>query len=194
MRALIYFLVLLLFCFSCNNKKATDKKMLTDIHKLYKYAFQKIEYKKQDESFDSTFILKGDKIRLSCYTESFIDFSIADTINDSIVNLYQDRFLNFSLSSNKIDTQIVVTKEIIKNIYNDNSTYKSSVLAFPRIEKINATNNSVLIHSLFLYPSSLDGTNFLEEITFEINMKGKVFFKEVLMPSEEADSLNTNNL
>lgn len=183
MRILIYFLVLFLFCFSCNNKKTLDKK----------YSFQKIEYKKQNESFDSTFIMKGNKIRLSCNTECFNDFSIADTINDSTINLFQDRFLKFVLTSNEIDTQIVVTKEIIKDIYNNNLTYKSSVLAFPRIEKINSNNNSILIHSLFLFPSCLVGTNFLEEISFEITMKGKVSFKEVLMPPEEPDSLNTNS-
>ncbi len=184
MKTLIYVLVSLLFCFSCINKKTTEKK----------YSFRKIEYKKQNESFDSTFIMNGNKVRLSCITECFNDFSIADTINDSIIKLYQDRFLKFALKSNKIDTQIVVTKELIKDIYNDNSTYKSSVLAFPRIEKISSTNNSIFIHSLFLYPGSLVGTNFLEEISFEITLKGKVLFNEVLMPPEEPDSLNTNNL
>jgi len=182
MKTLIFVLVLLLFCFSCSNqKKKTDKK----------YSFQKIEYKKQNESFDSTFVMNGNKVRLTCNTECFNDFSIADTINDSTINLYQDRFLKFVLTSNDIDTQIVVSKEIIEDIYNNNSTYKSSVLAFPRIEKINSNNNSILIHSLFLYPSSLVGTNFLEEISFEITMKGKVSFNEVLMPPEEPDSLNT---
>lgn len=183
MKSLIYFLVLLLFCYSCNKKETTNKK----------YSFQKIEYKKQNESFDSTFIMNSNKVRLTCNTECLNDFSIADTINDSTINLYQDRFLKFVLTSNEIDTQIVVTKEIIKDIYNSNSTYKSSVLAFPRIEKINFNNNSILIHSLFLYPSSLIGTNFLEEISFEITLKGKVSFNEVLLPPEEPDSLNTNS-
>ncbi|MDP3444483.1 MAG: hypothetical protein Q8T08_16615 [Ignavibacteria bacterium] len=184
MKTLIYVLVLLLFCFSCNQKKKTDKK----------YSFQKIEYKKQNESFDSTFIVNGNKVRLTCNTECFNDFSIADTINDSTINLYQDRFLKFVLTSNVIDTQIVVSKEIIKDIYNNNSTFKSSVLAFPRIEKINYNNNSIEIHSLFLFPSGLIGTNFLEEISFEISLKGKVSFNEVLMPPEKPDSLNTNSL
>lgn len=183
MRTLVYFLVLSLFCFSCNNKKTIERK----------YRFQKIEYVKQNESFDSIFIMNGNKVRLTCNTECFNDFSIADTINDSTINLYQDRFLKFVLTSNEIDTQIVVTKEIIKNIYNDNSTYKNSVLALPRIEKINSTNNCILIHSLFLYPSSLVGTNFLEEIRFEITMKGKVSFNEVLMPPENPHSLNTDS-
>lgn len=183
MKSLIYFLVLLLFCYSCNKKETTNKK----------YSFQKIEYKTHDESFDSTFIVNGNKVRLSCITECFNDFSIADTINDSIINLYHDRFLKFALKSNKIDTQIVVTKEIIKNIYNDNSTYRSSVLAFPRIEKSNFSNNSVLIHTMFLYPSSLDGTNFLEEIIFEITAEGKVSFNKVILPPEEPDSLNINS-
>lgn len=181
MKTFIYFLVLLLFCFSCNQKKKTDKK----------YSFQKIEYKKQNESFDSIFVMNGNKVRLTCNTECFNDFSILDTINDSTINLYQDRFLKFVLTCNELDTQIVVSKEIIKDIYNNNSTYKSSVLAFPQIEKINFNNNSILIHSLFLYPSSLVGTNFLEEISFEITIKGKVSLNEVHMPPEEPDSLNT---
>ncbi len=110
----------------------------------------------------------------------------------SYLNLYQDRFLKFALKSTKTDTQIVVTKEIIKNIYNNNSTYKSSVLAFPRIEKINSATNSVLIHTMFLYPGSLDATNFLEEIIFEITAKGEVSFNKVILPPEEPDSLNTS--
>jgi len=187
MRTLIYFLVLLLLGFSCTGKKATND------YKSLKYSFQKIEYKKHNESFDSTFILEGNHVRLLCNTECFNDFSIADTINDSIINLYQDRFLKFELTSNKIDTQIVVTKEIIKNIYNDNSTYKSSVLAFPRIEKINFATNSVLVHTMFLYPGSLDATNFLEEIILEITAEGKVSFNKVILPPEEPDSLKTNS-
>lgn len=193
MRTLIYFLVLLVFCFSCIKKKSTDKKRVSDNYNSLKYSFRKIEYNKQDESFDSTFIMNGHKVRLSCNTECFNDFSIADTINDTIINLYKDRFLKFTLKNYKIDTQIVVTKEIIKNIYNDNSTYKSSVLAFPRIEKIDRTNNSILIHTMFLYPSSLNGTNFLEEIIFEVAAEGKVSLHKVILPPEEPDSLNTNN-
>jgi len=184
MKAFIYVLVVLVFCFSCTNKKKTDKK----------YSFQKIEYQKQNESFDSTFVMNGNKVRLTCTAECFNDFSIADTINDSTINLYQDRFLKFVLTSNKIDTQIVVTKEIIKDLYDSNSTYRSSVLAFPRIEKINSDTSSVLVHALFLYPGSLIGTNFLEEISFEITLKGKVSFPKVLLPPEEPDSLNTNKL
>ncbi len=87
MKTLIYVLALLLFCFSCNKKRTTDKKKVTDNYKSSKYSFRKIEYKKQDESFDSTFVMKGNKVRLSCNTECFNDFSITDTINDSIINL-----------------------------------------------------------------------------------------------------------
>lgn len=182
-RVFQWFLVLALLGFSCARQKSQS----------VKYSFQKMEYKKLNESFDSTFVLKGDTVRLVCTTECFNDFSIPDTVNGSMINLYQDRFLKFELTSNKIDTQIVVTKEIIKNLYHDNSTYKSSVLAFPRIEKVNAATNSVLIHTLFLYPGSLDATNFMEEIIFEITAKGKVSFTEVIQPPEEPDSLKTNN-
>ena len=182
MKILISVLALLIFCFSCNQLKKNNKK----------YSFQKIEYKKQNESFDSTFIMNGHKVRLSCNIEHFNDFSIADTINDTIINLYKDRFLKFILKSYKVDTQIVVTKETIKDIYNDNSTYKSSVLAFPSIQKIDTANNSILIHTMFLYPASLNGTNFLEEIIFEVTGEGKVSLNKVIMPPEEPDSLNTN--
>ena len=193
MRILPYFVFLALFCFSCNKKNTADRKRESDNYKSSKYSFQKIEYKKQAELFDSTFIMKGNKVRLSCYTECFTDFSIADTINDSIINLYQDRFIKFELKSNQLDTQIVVTKEIIKDIYNNNSTYKRSVLAFPRIEKISSSTNSVLIHAMFLYPGSLDATNFLEEIIFEITAKGNVSFNKVILPPEEPSGLNTNS-
>ena len=47
---------------------------------------------------------------------------------------------------------------------------------------------------LFLYPGSLVGTNFLEEISFEITLKGEVSFPKVLLAPEESDSLNINKL
>lgn len=189
MKTFIFLLALTLVCFGCGRKNETNKKnSLQEIEK--KYSSQKIEYKKLNESFDTTLVVNGKMVRLAGTTGCFDDFSIADTINDSTINLYQDRFLKFALTSNEIDTQIVVSKEIIRNLYNDNATYKKSVLAFPRIEKINSGNNSILVHSLFLYPGTLDGTNFLEEISFEISTKGKVSFKEVLLPPEEPDSLN----
>lgn len=183
MKKLINILVLLFVCFSCGQKVKTVRK----------YSFQKIEYIAQNESFDSTFVLNGGKVRLTGATACFSDFSIVDTINDSTINLYQDRFLKFVLTSNEIDTQVVVSKEIIKDLYNNNSTYKSSVLAFPRIGKINPEDNSILIQAFFLYPNSLLGTNFLEELRFEMTMNGKVSFKEVVMPPEEPDSLDTIN-
>lgn len=193
MRILLYFLALALLGFSCNKKNTADRKREADNYKSAKYSFQKIEYKKQAESFDSTFILKGNKVRLLGRTECFTDFSIADTINDSIINLYQDRFIKFELKSNQIDTQIVVTKEIIKDLYNNNSTYKQSVLAFPRIETVSSFTNSILIHTMFLYPGSLDATNFLEEIIFEITAEGNVSFNKVILPPEEPSGMNTNS-
>jgi len=185
MKTIIFVLVLLLFYCSCSNQKKENRK---------KYSFQKIEYKKQNESFDSTFVMNGNKVRLTCNTECFNDFPIADTINDSTIYLYQDRFLKFMLKSNKIDTQIIVTKEIIRNIYNNNLTYNNSVLANPRIEKIDTDANFFLIHSLFLYPFSLDGTNYLEEIIFKLSLEGKVTSVEVLAPPEEPnDSMIINS-
>lgn len=175
MKTFICIPIMLFVCWSCNQKKKTGPT----------YSVQKMEYKKQNESFDSTFVMNGNKVRLTGRIECLNDFSIADTINDSTVNLYQDRFLKFEIVSNEVDTQIVVTKEIIKDLYHNNSTYKSSVLAFPRMEKIDAANHSVLIHCLFLYPGSLMGTNFLEEISFEMTLKGEVTLIEILRPPEE---------
>lgn len=183
MRILICLMTVIIFCFSCT-KKTT----------LKKYKFQKITCTvKKYESFDSTFFVNQNKIRLLCNTECFNDYSISDTINDSIINLYQDRFFKFSIMSNNVDTQIVVSKTIIKNIYNNNSTYNNSVLALPRIEKIYKATHSILIHSLFVYPRGLDGTNFLEEITFELSMKGKITSVKVLPPYEELESIGVDD-
>lgn len=193
MRTFIFLLTLLLFCSGCI-KRVSDKKPGGGNQASLKYSFQEIECKKYDESFDSTFVVNGNKVRLVCNTECFNDCTIADTINDSIINLYPDRFLKFELKSNTIDTQFVVTKQIIKNIYHDNSTYRSSVLAFPRIEKINSAGNSVLIHTMFLCPGSFDATNFLEEIVLEITAEAKVSVHKIILPPEEPDSLNTVRL
>ena len=189
MRILIGLLVLLICCLSCAKKKAVAKKQNGS-----QYSYQKVEAEINNQSFDSTVVIKGNKVRLKCNTECFDNFSIADTLNDSTINLYQDRFLKFTLTSNQIEKQVVVTKELIKAVYNNNSTYKNSVLAFPRIEKVDPVANSVLIHSLFLYPNSLDGTNFLEEIIFELTTDGKVVFKQVMLPPAEPDSLTTKNV
>lgn len=190
MRAYIYLLTFLLFCSGCI-KRVSDKKLGAGNCGTLKYSFREIECKKYNESFDSTFVVNGNRIRLTCNTECFNDYTIADTINDSIVNLYPDRFLKFELKSNTIDTQFVVTKQIVKNIYNDNSTYRSSVLAFPRLEKINPAGNSVFIRTMFLFPSSFDATNFLEEIVLEITAEAKVSVYKVILPPEDPDSLNT---
>jgi hypothetical protein len=134
----------------------------------------------KDESFDSTFIMNGNKIRLSCNTECQGDYSVPDTINESVVELFQNRLFRFKLKGSTIDTQFVVTKEIIKEIYKDRNVYIKSLLVYPRIESIDTLNKTILIQAAFMYPRGLGGTDFFEDVLFEITSKGKVVFKELI--------------
>jgi hypothetical protein len=149
--------------------------------KVSNQAIRKIECNIfKDESFDSTFIMNGNIIRLRCTTECQGDYSVPDTINESVVDLYQNRLFRFKLKSSEIDTQFVVTKEIIKEIYKDRNVYIKSLLVYPRIESIDTLNKTILIHAAFMYPRGLGGTDFFDDVLFDVTSKGKLVFKEIL--------------
>ena len=149
------------------------------------YRINKIECDiAKNESFDSTFLLSGNKIRLRCNTECFGDYSVPDTINESVVDLYQNRLFRFKLTSSLIDTQFIVTKKIIKNIYKDRIVYTKSLLVLPMIEKIDTINNTILIHAAFMYPQGMGGTDFFEDVFFDISVEGKVEFKKLILYQE----------
>jgi hypothetical protein len=132
-----------------------------------------------EESFDSTFSINGENIRLICKTECLNDFIVPDTINDSIINLYQDRLFKFTLKNYVVDTQFVVTKELIKDKYPDINVYLKSLLVYPRIDSIDTAKNAIIIHSAFMYPNGLEGTDFFESVLFEISARGKVKLIEI---------------
>jgi hypothetical protein len=172
--SLFSFLILAMLCLCCNQtKKISDSKST-------KYQTKKISCNIfTEESFDSTFKFKGDGTTLKCKTECFNDYVVPDTINDSIIELYQERLFRFSLKNSIVDTQFVVTKELIKDKYSDRNVYNKSLLVYPRIEHIDTLKNTILIHSEFMYPSGLEGTDFFESILFEINLRGQVTLKEI---------------
>jgi hypothetical protein len=171
---LISIIALALFSFCCSQTKKNSQPLSSN------YITKEIECNIfEEESFDSTFMVNGEETRLKCSTECFEKYSVPDTINDSIVEIYQDRLFRFSLKNSLVDTQFVVSKELIKNYYGDQNTYLKSLLVLPSIENIDTLNNSVLIHSAFMFPSGLGGSDFFEDVLFEITSRGKVIFKEI---------------
>jgi hypothetical protein len=163
----------------------THKKTASTHGKTNNLITRKAEcYISPNESFDSTFVINGEPNRLQCITECFGDYIVNDTINDSTIVLYRNRIFNFKLKNNEIDTQLVVTKDLIKEPYGVNSTFRNSVISFPKINAIDSENNSILMSLYFLYPIGLEGTDFFETIIFEITLKGKVNFKKII-PYEE---------
>jgi hypothetical protein len=185
MRQFLIIISIISFCLSCsNNKSALKQSPKSNVN------VQKGEcYISPNESFDSLFIINGNQTRLKCITECYGEFIVNDTINDSTIVQYRNRRFIFTLKNQKIDTQIVVTKDLVKEVYENEFTFKNSVIASPRIDSIDALNNSILLSSFFLYPHGLAGTDFFETILFEITLNGKVNFKKII-PYEEPRTEN----
>jgi hypothetical protein len=57
--------------------------------------------------------------------------------------------------------------------------YEKSVLAFPRFEKIDTSENAVMIHARFLFPRGLEGSDEFDDIFFDIRPDGTVFLKKI---------------
>jgi len=172
----ICFLIILSFCFSCNNNRTAETGFRT-----VRCVNQKVGCDIQkDESFDTTIIINNSKVRLKCITECFNEFTIFDTINDSLVKLYQDRLFKFTIRSQQIEKEIIVTKKLIKKEYTDILTYEKSLMVYPRFEKIDTANNSLMIHAAFMYPRGLLGTDFYDDVFFELTLDGKVIFIKIV--------------
>jgi len=167
----ILFLSITLFSFGCHSNNENKKS---------KFSIIKIKgIPTKEESFDTTFRFNSDSMRLKCLTKCDENFSISDTINDSIVNLYQDRFFEFVLQNNSKDFQFKVTKDLIKDHYSD-STFRKSVLVYPSIDSIDTVKKTIIIRSAFMYPSGMGGTDFFETVLFEISANGKVKLNKVI--------------
>jgi hypothetical protein len=174
-RSQIYYLRFCLGATELDNSQQTP-----NIKKQKMYLSKNVECTVQNgEFFDTTFILNSTNVRLKCMTNCLKNFSVYDTLYNEI-DVYQDRYFKFSLKGQKTDTQFVVTKQLIKKSYEDNLKYKNSVLAFPHIEKIDPVNNLILINAAFLYPRGMGGTDFFDEILFEISMAGRVKLKKII--------------
>lgn len=168
----ILFLPIMLFLFGCNSNKIGTKRS--------NYSINEIEgIPTKEESFDTMLRFNGDSIRLKCLTKCEKKFSISDTINDSTVNLYQDRYFEFELQNNSKEIQFKVTKNLIKDHYND-STFRKSLLVYPSIDLIDTVKKTINIRSAFMYPSGLGGTDFFETVLFEISLDGKVKLIKVI--------------
>jgi len=174
MKILFYFSIILVIFSSCNEKNA--KRNI----EISKYTIKEIScLVLENESFDTTIFLRGNKIRLDCKTDCYKEYTIPDTFKNEIY-LYHDRFFKFSIKSSDIDTQLVVSKELFNDTYKNNMTYRRSVIGLPRIKSIDTTSNSILMKCVFAFPSSIFGTDFFEEIDFNISAKGEATFKEVI--------------
>jgi hypothetical protein len=167
----IVLLSIVLLVFGCHTNNEIRKS---------KYSLVKInDIPTKEESFDTTLRFQSDSIRLKCVTKCEADFSVSDTINDSIVNLYQDRYFEFVLQHNSKKIQFNVTKNLIKDHYND-STFRKSVLVYPAVDSIDTVRKTIIIRSAFMYPSGLGGTDFFETILFEISPDGNVKLNKVI--------------
>jgi hypothetical protein len=174
MKRLFYFSIILVIFSSCSEKNA-KKNIETN-----KYSSKEIScLVLENESFDTTIILKGSEVRLNCKTDCYKEYTIPDTFKNEIY-LYHDRFFKFSIKSSDVDTQFVVSKELFYDVYKNNMTFRRSVIGLPKIKGIDTTSNSILMKCVFAFPSSIFGTDFFEEIDFSISVKGDATFKEVI--------------
>lgn len=177
MNRIIIPLIILASVYTCNRK---DKTQCIE-NKQSQYTIHKIACIISDEeSFDTTFTIKNDKYHLSCQTECFKEYSINDTINDSTINAYQNRFLRFHLKNNETDTVFIITKDLIRLKYDDNATYNQSILVLLKLKSIDYAHESIRISTAFMYPIGLEGTDFFEEVLFDIQSDGKVVLKDII--------------
>jgi len=132
-----------------------------------------------EESFDTVFIMNGNSYNLICKTECNDDYTVPDTSRLGFIKLYQDRLFRFTLKSAVVDTQFIVTKELIKNQYKSHSVYLRSLLVYPRIESIDTVRKTILISAAFMYPSGLDGTDFCDDVTFYMDLNGKITLNKI---------------
>ena len=185
MARIICFLIILSLFFSCNNNRTAEIGFRTKLCVIQKVACNI----QKNESFDTTVILNNIKVRLKCITECSDGFTIYDTINDTLVKLYQDRLFKFILQSQKTEKEIIVTKRLLKKEYPDILIYDRSIMVYPRFEKIDSLNNSLMIHAAFMNPRGLLGTDLFDDVFFEITPDGKVVFNKIVPYQEPGADL-----
>ncbi|HEY4788575.1 MAG TPA: hypothetical protein VIH57_21140 [Bacteroidales bacterium] len=168
----ILFSLAIIVMFGCGNSKISKNKSKFSIHEI------KSEITKE-ESFDTILRLKGGKIRFQCYTKCDDPYSVSDTINDSTINLYQNRYFDIKLQNDSTKTKLKITKELIKEVYGD-MTFKKSLLVYPSIDSLDTIKNIIKFKALFMYPGGLGGTDFFETIIFDISLNGKVKFDKII--------------
>lgn len=142
-----------------------------------------------NELFDTILIFHGSKLGIKCITECIGEYQISDTINDTLVKQYRERQFRFIITGNQTKG-CIVTKKLFRKDYPDRLVYEKSVLAFPRFEKIDTSENAVMIHACFLFPKGLEGTDEFDDIFFDIRPDGTVFLKKI----EPYQAPSTNDL
>jgi hypothetical protein len=176
MARVICFLIVLSFCSACNYFRSIGAGFRTR-----QYVNQKVECEIQkDESFDTAVMVNNSKFNLKCFTECGTEFTIFDTINDTLVKQYRDRFFKFKIQYQQFEKEIFVTKKLIKKEYDDILTYEKSVMVYPRFEKIDPENNYLMIHAKFMNPKGIPDTDFFDDVFFEIGPDGKVTLIKVV--------------
>ncbi|MEI8007463.1 MAG: hypothetical protein WCI48_14750 [Bacteroidota bacterium] len=152
---------------------------------------QKVECLIQpSELFDTVLIFHGSKLGIRCITECAGEFLINDTINDTLVKQYRDRQFRFIITGEQTKG-CIVTKKLFRKDYPDRMIFEKSVLACPRFEKIDTSENAVMIHARFLFPKGLEGTDEFDDIFFDIRPDGTVFLKKIRL--YQAPSTNDLN-
>ncbi|GEM_PF-1320314 len=170
MARLSCFLIVLSICSACNYFRSTGPGFRTR-----EYVNRKVDCDiRKDESFDTDIIVNNSKFNLKCFTECGAEFTIYDTINDTLVKQYRDRFFKFKIQHQQFEKEILVTKKLIKKEYDDILTYEKSVMVDPRFEKIDPVNNSLMIHAKFMNPRGIPGTDLFDDVFFEIGLDGRV--------------------
>lgn len=132
------------------------------------------------ESFDTSFLFYSESYRLRCTTLCTDDATISDTVNDSVVRLYPDRYFRFSLHTPARDTGFYVTRKLIRKDYPFPQVYEKSVLAFPRFQRTDPEGKVFEIHAFFMYPRDLEGSDVHDDIIFCITPGGKVILKSII--------------
>ena len=170
-------------CNSCRDSQAGFRTL--------QCSAQKVECLIQPyEAFDTVLIFHGSKLGIKCITECTGEYQISDTVSDTLVKQYRDRQFRFIIAGSQTKA-CIVTKKLFRKDYPDRLVFEKSVLAYPRFEKIDTSENAVMIHARFLFPKGLEGTDEFDEIFFDIRPDGTVLLKKIeLYQAPSSNDLN----